>query len=450
MTRHQKMSSALGASLALITVAACGTPATSTQIDSLDSLSISALRERAYGGSTLKIEETLADEPYVSHMASYRSDGLRVYSRIDIPSTAMPENGYPVIIFVHGWVGIETAPGSQFYFNDDSNYDAMIDAYVAAGFVVMTPGWRGHGTVNGVPADGIESMRAWDNSSYLSPVFYAIDVLNLLDSLSSFDAASLNLNNINMVSHSQGGDVALIALAIAGEGSKVANQWSAASYWSGCFPARATQFVTYASMERTPQAFLSGDGSWNGTAVGANGEVNHDFVFGYPPHWIGTPNPEEWTWQNDSWATATVAEVLTLRSEQMYAAINTQVGDVDDASYKLRVEADGKTTVIHDPRVAAAMSRIDAFDMEEYLSEPISLQHSDRDFYSFPEWNADLCTRVNSADGTCYDFEYPENTHSLGVSEHRWFSDADAIAGFSTAIQRDIALFNGKDPGTIQ
>jgi hypothetical protein len=416
----------------------------------LDNLSISTLRERAYGGSTLKIEKTLASEPYMSHMASYTSDGLRVYSRIDIPSTAAPKDGYPVVIFVHGWVGIDAAPELQFYFNDDSNYDAMIDAYVEAGFVVMTPGWRGHGTVNGVPAEGIEFMRAWDNSSYLSPVFYAIDVLNLLDSLTSFDAASLSLDDINMVSHSQGGDVALIALAIAGEGSMVANQWSAASFWSGCFPARATQFVTYASMERTPQAFLSGDGTWNGTAVGANGEVNPDFVFGYPPHWISTPHPKEWTWQNDSWSTATVAEVLALRAEQMYAAINTQVRDIGDASYELRVEANGKTTVSHDPRVAAAWSGIDAFDMEEYLSEPISLQHSDRDFYSFPEWNTDLCARVNSADGTCYDFEYAENTHSLGVSEHRWFSGADAVAGFSTAIQRDIALFNGKDPGAIK
>ena len=447
-SRSRITRSTLGVLVALFAVAACGTPAISTQIDSLDSLSINTLREREYGGSTLRIEKTLAEEPSVTHMASYQSDGLRVYSRIDIPSTAMPKNGYPVIIFVHGWMGIDAAPDSQFYFNDDSNYDAMIGAYVEAGFVVLTPGWRGHGTVDGAPADGIEFMRAWDNSSYLSPVFYAIDVLNLLDSLSSFSAA--DLGNINMVSHSQGGDVALIALAIAGEGSRVTNQWSSASFWAGCFPTRATQFVTYAAMEKTPQSFLSGDGSWNGTAIGTNGEVNHEFVFGYPPHWIGTPHPEEWTWQKDSWTTATVAEVLALRGEQMYTAINTQVRDIDDASYKLQVESDDSTTLIHDPRIAAAWSRIDAFDMEEYLSEPIILQHSDRDFYSFPEWNADLCARVNSADGTCYDFEYPGNTHSLDVSEHRWFSGADAVAGFSTAIQRDIALFNGKDPGTIQ
>lgn len=437
-----------GVLVALFTVTACGTTVISPHIDSLESLSINALRDRAYGGSTLNIEKTLAEEPHVTHIASYRSDGLRVYSRIDVPSTAMPETGYPVIVFVHGWMGIDAAPNSQFYFNDGSNYDAMIDAYVAAGFVVMTPGWRGHGTVDGVPADGIEYMRAWDNSSYLSPVFYAIDVLNLLDSLSSFAAA--DLGNINMVSHSQGGDVALIALAIAGEGSQVTNQWSSASFWAGCFPTRATQFVTYAAMEKTPQSFLSGDGSWNGTAVGSNGEVNHDFVFGYPPDWIGTPQPRDWTWQKDSWATATVADVLALRGEQMYTALNTQVRDIDDASYDIQVAAGVRTTIIHDPRVAAALSRIDAFDMQEYLSEPISLQHSDRDFYSFPEWNADLCARVNLAGGTCYDFEYPENTHSLGVSEHRWFSSADAVAGFSTAIQRDIALFMGRNPSAIQ
>lgn len=449
MINRERKRSIWTLAFALIVIAGCGTRPPATQIESLDDLSIDSLRERTYGGSAIKVETTLATKPHSTYMASYESDGLRVYSRIDVPSTTAPESGYPVVIFVHGWIGVDAAPDLQFYFDDDSNYAAMIDAYVTAGFVVMTPGWRGHGTVNGIAADGIEFMHAWDNSSYVSPVFYAIDVLNLLDSLSSFETVGLNLSSINMVSHSQGGDVALIALAIASEGSKVGNQWAAASFWSACFPSRSTQFLTYAAMQMTPESFLSGDGSWNGTAVGANGEVNHDFIFGYPPDWIDTPHPDAWTWQKETWASTSVAEVLSSRAEQMYTVINSQVRDINGANFELGVDATGRTTITHDSRITNAMSRIDAFDMDEYMTVPINLQHSDRDFYSFPDWNADLCARINSADGICHDFMYRENTHSLGVSDRRWFSSTDAIAGFSKAIQRDIALFNGNDPKTI-
>ena len=130
----------------------------------------------------------------------------------------------------------------------------------------------------------------------------------------------------------------------------------------------------------------------------------------------------------------------------MYSAINAQVADIGDATYLFEPDNTGKSVVTHDPRIAAAMDKIDAFRMDNYLSENLVLQHSDRDFYSLPEWNADLCERVNKASGTCHDFEYEGNTHSLSVSEHSWFSDNDSKAGFSLALQRDIAVFSGGAP----
>jgi len=54
----------------------------------------------------------------------------------------------------------------------------------------------------------------------------------------------------------------------------------------------------------------------------------------------------------------------------------------------------------------------------EFLTEPLALQHSDRDFYSFPEWNACLCRRISDAGGSCFDFEYPGSNHALKESEH--------------------------------
>jgi len=421
-------------------------PAADPHIDSLAQLSIDALRARSYG-SRINIEERIAAEPYESFLASYVSDGLRVYARFDIPRLPMPVRGYPVVIFLHGWVGIEDAPLLDFYHDDDSNYGEMIDAYVDAGFVVFTPGWRGHGTVNGVPADGIEFLAAWDNGSYISPVFYAIDVLNLLDSLSSVD--QLDLEQINLGSHSQGGDVALIVLAVAGEGSGVKNKIHAASIWSGTFPSRFTQLETYWPMQTTTEAFFSGDGSWNGTAVGRDGSVNPYFVFGYPSDWVGTLDKDEWTWQHDSWSLPTVLDAITVKLEQMYGAVNDYVSNIDDAQYTIAIGDADIFQIGHDPRVVAALNQVGAFGKPQFLTEPLLLQHSDRDFYSLPDWNADLCRRINASGGSCYNFEYPENTHSLRVSEHGWFSGESAVAGFSYAIQRDIVFFHGDDPADI-
>jgi pimeloyl-ACP methyl ester carboxylesterase len=429
--------------LVLILISACTATKRSpvaTNIKSLDELFISTLRDRQYG-SRIHIEERLKGDRLGTMLVSYKSDGLRVYSRIDVPASDAGEKGYPVVLFVHGWMGIDAAPTSNFYIDDDSRYDTMIRSYVDAGFVVFTPGWRGHGIVNGVAADGIEFMAAWDNGSYLSPVFYAIDVLNLVDSLPTFGAAPLDLDNVNLIAHSQGGDVALIALAVAGEGSKLATGISAASIWSGCFPSRFTQLETYDPMQKSAQAFMSGDGTWNGTAVGANGAVNPDFVFGYPADWIGTPNVEQWTWQREVFSIPTVAEAVEDKVEEMYSAINRGVDDIDNATFSFQSAPGGRTQVIHDDRVKRAMAKIDAFYMAKFLSEPLVLQHSDRDFYSLSKWNAELCERINNHGGACQDFEYAGNTHSLGVSENSWFSGKDATPGFEIALKRDIEFF---------
>jgi pimeloyl-ACP methyl ester carboxylesterase len=416
---------------------------------SLAELSVESLRKRAYG-SQISIEYEVQGRPSPSYIASYNSDGLHVYARIDLPGTEVPLNGFPVVVIVHGWVGIDDAPDLDFYYDGVSNYSQIIDAFVDAGFAVFVPGWRGHGTINDRPADGIEFMQAWDNGSYVSPVFYAVDVLNLLDSLTTFTKARLDLSNVNLWGHSQGGDVALQVLAIAGEESSVNNVINAASIWSGNIPSRLVQLETFWPMQASSQAFMSGDGKWNGTAVGNDGSINPHFVFGYPTDGIATVNPDQWTWQNDVWIEATVADALEIKLEQMYKAMNEFVIDYPEAHYEIDRLDGEKTTIRHEAWVSEGLSQIGGFNQEHYLSEALNLHFSDRDFYSFPEWNEDLCSRVNSAAGECFAYAYPGNTHSLRVSEHEWFSPNGSSEGFSVAIQRDIELFAGKDRGKIE
>ena len=448
------------------------------QLDSLADLSVQALRARDYR-STLHPELNLGKSeagsayreffssdgtvPYDSYVVSYDSDGKRVYARVDLPARAPPPEGYPVLIFVHGWYGRQAAPGFDFMYQPDSLYSRYIDAFVDAGFLVLSPALRGHGTVNGIPAEGIEFLDAWDNASYLSPIFYAIDVLNLLEGVQTVEAIGwadwghpapvrIDTGHIGIAGQSQGADAVLTALAVSGEGSNVQNALAAGSIWSGCFGPRLEQAVIYGPMAATLEAFMSGDGTWTGSATGRDGSVNPNFVFGWPPDWIGTVDPTspDWTWQADTWSVPTVAEVLQTRHGEMYRVINNQISDIDDAAFELVTATDGRVSVDHDPRIVSAMQAIDAYGHEEYLSEPLHLHHSDQDYYSIPRWNADLAARINAAGGHAADYLYPRNTHSLLVSDHRWFSPGETVAGLPYMIQRDLALFSGVPPASVR
>lgn len=447
-------------------------------VPSLSMLTVAALRGRTYGAS-LHLESQIGDRtggtdyanaygatgngPYDTFMASYDSDGLRLYTRIDIPNAPMPENGYPVVVFCHGWVGIDAAPTFHFSHTPRSMYAEMIDGYVDAGFVVLTPGYRGHGDVSGLKADGMEFMAAWDNSTYVSPTFYAIDVLNLLDALGQIDDLDFSLfpesstskvsvdpARVYLSGHSQGGDVLLTVLAVAGEGSAVQTEIAGAAISDGTFPDRFTQLETYAPMQSTPEAFMSGDGTWTGSATGQDGAVNANFIFGYPPDWIGTMDRQEWTWQNDTWSVETVHAAIEPEYAEMYETLKEQVADAPaNAKFNITTGDDGRFRVTHDPEIAKMMSSLGAFRQEAFITEPLLLHYTDRDVYSIPEWNEDLCERINGAGGACQAFLYPGNNHLMRISEHEWYSPSGSVESYPYIVRRDIAHFSGRNAADI-
>lgn len=432
---------------------------------SLKELTVPELRNRFFG-STIEYTSRLGSNKgeseyskiyskdgsasYNSYLAAYHSDELRLYTRVDIPASPPPISGYPVLIFTHGYVGIEEAPTFHFSYTDKSMYAELIDAYVDAGFIVLTPGYRGHGVANGIQAEGIDYMEKWDNGSYVSPIFYAIDVLNLLDGVQSLEdiewpdeqpPITINPRKIFLAGHSQGGDVALNVLAVAGEGSKVKNQIRSASIWSGTFPDRITQANTYFPMQSTSEAFTSGDGSWTGTAIGADGSVNPNFIFGYPSDWIETPDPSIWTWQNKTWFHSSVADALQSKFGEMYSTLTDHTRDFDNPQFNIRKLKNGRLEASHDPDVLALMQSLGAFRHAQYITEPLNLHVPDQDFYSLPEWNEDLCDRIKGANGKCQVFIYPQNNHGLRLSKHNWFSGPDAQEGYHQMIERDILHF---------
>jgi dienelactone hydrolase len=431
----------------------------SLNMGSLSAVSVDGLRRRHYDAK-MEIEGPMGvdrgNPTFPStFFASFRSEGLREYARIDIPTTAMPDAGYPVVVFLHGWVGEQAAPQMDFTFSH-SGYAALIRGFVDAGFLVVTPGFRGHGTWQGRAADGLEFLRAWDNGTYVSPVFYAIDTLNLLESLPTLEHQThpqwtervgkqlrVDRSHVGVIGHSQGGDVALMVLAVCGHGTPLRTPATAGSIWSGTFPGRLTQRGVYHAMETTAEAFLAGDGTWTGTAIGHDGRVNPDFVFGYPPDWLGVEPPSAASVSTRGARLPTVREAVEAKTREMYATFNALVGDLHGVSYRMRQSAHGHTDVVDDPRVISALTRVGGFETPELLTLPMALHHSDRDFYAFSSWNSDLCDRVNRLGGHCEDHEYPGNTHLLGVSAAAWFSPPGTQAGFMTALARDVALFGG-------
>src|SRR3989338_11184158 len=68
-------------------------------------LSIAALKQGEYPGSEIVIEQTLPPSAnYQSYIASYKSDGLKIYALLTIPNGPIPNDGFPVIIFNHGYI----------------------------------------------------------------------------------------------------------------------------------------------------------------------------------------------------------------------------------------------------------------------------------------------------------------------------------------------------------
>jgi len=185
-------------------------------------LSIETMRKQLFPGSDLVIEETLADAGnYHQYIASYQSEGLKIYGLLTVPTTDKPATGFPVIIFNHGYIAPNTYVTTE-------RYVAYVDAFARNGYIVFKPDYRGHGNSDGKP-----------EGTYYSPA-YATDVLNALASIKKLKdpstGASTELrrtssgqaadpNRIGMWGHSMGGNIILRDIVVDTKDIKAAVIW---------------------------------------------------------------------------------------------------------------------------------------------------------------------------------------------------------------------------------
>lgn len=169
-------------------------------------LSIEYMRKQNYPGSDIVIEQTLPDgSNYSRYIASYKSDGLKIYALLTVPKSNKPKTGFPVIIFNHGYIQPEQ-------YKTTEKYIAYTDAFSRNGYIVLKADYRGHGDSDGEP-----------EGAYYSAA-YTIDVLNALSSIKRYKDA--NPDKIGMWGHSMGGMITLRSMV-------TTNDIKAGEIWAG-------------------------------------------------------------------------------------------------------------------------------------------------------------------------------------------------------------------------
>jgi len=181
-------------------------------------LNIVSLRQDSYPGGDFVIEETLANGAnYKQSVASYLSEGLKIYGLLTIPMAPKPENGYPSIVFVHGYI-------SPKQYSTIGNYPTYQARLARSGFITFKPDLRGHGQSEGEPASAHYSEK------------YTLDVLYAIAYLKKY--AEADSERIGYWGHSNGGEIGLRILV-------VSTDIKAASFWAGVVGSYEDMIETY-------------------------------------------------------------------------------------------------------------------------------------------------------------------------------------------------------------
>lgn len=181
---------------------------------------IELLRKRIYPASDLVIEETLVSGiNHQRYIASYQSDGLKIYGLLTIPNLPKPLNGYPTILFLHGYVSPQT-------YVTASDYVAIQNGLAKSGFITFKPDFRGHGESQG------DATGAHFSENYL------VDTLNSLSALKIYP--DIDPDRIGVCGHSNGGEIGLRAMV-------VSKEIKAGVFWAGVVGSYQDMLETYNS-----------------------------------------------------------------------------------------------------------------------------------------------------------------------------------------------------------
>lgn len=158
-----------------------------------EELTIPYLRRKEYQSNLSKLNKISENSNYTSYLTSYSSDNLKINGLLTIPNTEKPVQGFPAIVFVHGYI-----PPSQY--RTTERYADYINYFANRGFVVFKIDLRGHGDSEGEPGGAYYSSD------------YVIDTLNAYSALQKSEF--VNPQKIGLWGHSMAGNILLRSLAV--------------------------------------------------------------------------------------------------------------------------------------------------------------------------------------------------------------------------------------------
>lgn len=170
----------------------------------LHPLTIESLRNGEYPGSEIVIEQTLGQgSNYQRYIVSYKSEGLKIFALLTIPNGTPPDNGWPAIIFNHGYI-----PPTQY--RTTERYIAYTDGFSRNGYVLLRPDYRGHGNSEG------EATGGYGSNGYTIDVLSAVSSIKKLKDPLSVNSQKLTVDasRIGLWGHSMGGFITLRSMVV--------------------------------------------------------------------------------------------------------------------------------------------------------------------------------------------------------------------------------------------
>jgi len=169
---------------------------TSTNIlipSSLEQITIPYLRKKEFKSSLGKLDQISQNSSYTSYLTSYNSDGLKINGLLTIPASEKPKEGFPAIVFIHGYI-----PPTEY--KTLERYVDYVDYVARNGFVVFKIDLRGHGDSEGNPGGGYFGAD------------YVTDTLNAYSALQNSDF--VNPKAIGLWGHSMAGNIVMRSMAV--------------------------------------------------------------------------------------------------------------------------------------------------------------------------------------------------------------------------------------------
>jgi fermentation-respiration switch protein FrsA (DUF1100 family) len=256
-------------------------------------LMIEVMRQDSYPGSEITIEEQLGSGVnYDRFVASYLSEGNRIFALLTIPWGETPASGWPVIIFNHGYI-----PPDEY--RTTERYADYVDGFARNQYIVFKSDYRGHGESEGFPTGG-----------YGSPG-YTIDILNGLAAVKTLPEA--DPDRVGMWGHSMGGSITLRAMV-------VSDEINAGVIWGGVvasYPDLFSRWRRSAGEGPTPTPFP--------TSTSSRGRFRSSLfdIYGSPED-----NPEFWASISANTYVADLAGPLQLHHSTTDASVPVEFSEI--------------------------------------------------------------------------------------------------------------------------